>query len=58
MSTTKRKLALTNNRVGNCAGRLIGGSWGRPCKARRTEANRGVRRYAKQTLRGEFNEQV
>ena len=50
MSSHPREFSLTSNRVGRYVGRLIGGSWGRPCKDRHARANRGVRRSVKRAL--------
>lgn len=54
MSTQRPlKTAVTNNRVGCRAGRLVAGSWGRAKGQLRKEANRAVRRAVKEVLRNE-----
>lgn len=42
---------LVNNSATRKAGRRLAGSYGRPCKGRHAQANRGVRRHAKAALR-------
>lgn len=57
MSTTPRNMSLTDNHVGRCTGRRLGGSYGRPKKECHAAANRGVRRTAKINLNKIIGEQ-